>query len=419
MRSEEWQPIAERFNLRPALLSEVAAYNLSLLPMASASTLSALGPQIDTPAGSGIAVIPISGTLIANDTSIGRYRTGYDGITQMIAAAVASPQVRGIALLVDSPGGQLAGCLDCATAIAAANKVKPVWALAKHSAQSAAYALASSANLLMGTTSSQVGSIGVVLAHMDMSKMLDEFGLKVTLIHAGARKVDGNPFAPLPEPVRDRLQAEIEDARQSFASLVAKNRGMDVEAVLATEAGTFVIHEAMRLGLADGVATQEEFFTAFGTYLDTRSRGAQSASPSNRSRGVQHMSDQSQGGATPVVQVTAEQLNAARAEGASAERARIGAILTGENAKGRDDQAMYLALKTDMGAEAACGLLAASPLAVVGSGSALDRAMAGEITPVIGAGNGDEAAAAAPRIKAPSQIYGSRAASVSHLNGRG
>lgn len=419
MQAELWRPLAERFNLQPALLSEIAAYNLAFLPAASAAMLDAAAESFPAPEGSGIAVIPISGTLIANDGRVGRYLSGYDGVAARVQAAAAAPEVRGIALVVDSHGGQLAGCMDCAEAIARANAVKPVWALAKHSALSAGYALASSAGRLYGTTSSQLGSVGVVLAHMDISKLLSDFGVRVTLLHAGRRKVDGHPFGPIPEPVREALQTELEDARQAFAARVARNRGIDIEAVLATEGATLVVDEAVRLGLADGIATQDEFFRAFGSFLGA-SGGAQRASSPHRSRGVQHMSDQAPGGATPDPQIpaapSAEQLREARSAGAAAERARIAAILRSDEAKGREAQALHVALQTDLDAEAARSLLATFPEAA--AGSPLDRAMDGDPLPLVGAG-GEEAAAASPRIRPPEQIYSARAASVAQHQPRG
>jgi hypothetical protein len=45
-------------------------------------------------------------------------------------------------------------------------------------------------------------------------------------------------------------------------------------------------------------------------------------------------------------------------------RARAKTILTSENAKGREDMALHLALETDLTAEAAVGTLAAIPRAV-------------------------------------------------------
>ena len=96
----------------------------------------------------GIAVIEISGVLVHRGAWIGKSsgQTSYEGIAAQLAAAVANPMVRGIALVIDSFGGEVAGVFDLADAIRAARTSKPVWALVAEHAYSAGYALASQAD---------------------------------------------------------------------------------------------------------------------------------------------------------------------------------------------------------------------------------------------------------------------------------
>jgi len=53
---------------------------------------------------------------------------------------VNDPQVQGILLDIDSPGGEAGGVFELAQRIRAASTLKPVWAHANDSAYSAAYA---------------------------------------------------------------------------------------------------------------------------------------------------------------------------------------------------------------------------------------------------------------------------------------
>ena len=46
--------------------------------------------------------------------------------------------------------------------------------------------------------------------HADYSRAVDRAGVTPTLIHAGAHKVDGNPYAPLSGEVKADLQAEVD-----------------------------------------------------------------------------------------------------------------------------------------------------------------------------------------------------------------
>ncbi|MGA0543212.1 S49 family peptidase [Neotabrizicola sp. VNH66] len=215
----------------------------------------------------GIAVIEIAGTLVHRGAWIGQSSglTSYEGIAAQLQAAVADPAIRGIALDIDSFGGEVAGAFDLADRIRAARAQKPVQAFVADHALSAAYALASQADRVILPRTGAVGSIGVVAMHSDMSGALDQKGIAVTLIHAGARKVDANPYQPLPEAVRARIAGELEDLRQLFAETVAEGRGrrLDTLRALGTAAAVFRGEAAVFAGLADEVADPVTAFRAF------------------------------------------------------------------------------------------------------------------------------------------------------------
>jgi hypothetical protein len=116
-----------------------------------------------------------------------------------------------------------------ADAIRAARAEKPVIALVNDIAASAAYGIAAQANEVVISPTSVVGSIGVVLLHMDFSRELEKKGRKPTFIYAGAHKVDGNFLEPLSESVRADLQAEVDQYRR-LRSAVAAGRGKLTEA---------------------------------------------------------------------------------------------------------------------------------------------------------------------------------------------
>src|SRR5690606_35412971 len=103
-----------------------------------------------------------------------------------------------------------------------------------------------------------VGSIGVVTSHVDMSKMMDDIGYKITFIHAGKHKVDGNSYESLKPEVKERIQARINELYDVFVATVARNRGLDEQAVRDTEALTFSPSEAMSKGLADSVGPLDD-----------------------------------------------------------------------------------------------------------------------------------------------------------------
>ena len=215
----------------------------------------------------GIAVIEIAGTLVHRGAWIGQSSglTSYEGIAAQIDAAIEDPAVLGIALDIDSFGGEVAGAFDLADRIRAARAQKPIHAFVAEHALSAGYVLASQADRIILPRTGAVGSIGVVALHTDMSGALDQKGIAVTLIHVGSHKIDANPYQPLPEAVHDQMQRELEVVRFLFAETVAAGRGdrLTQAAALATEAAVFRGADAIAAGLADDLADP---VTAFRTF---------------------------------------------------------------------------------------------------------------------------------------------------------
>jgi ClpP class serine protease len=126
-----------------------------------------------------------------------------------------------------------------------------------------------------------LGSIGVVLMHADYSGHLQQKGIRPTLIHAGAHKVDGHPYEPLPDSVRADLQAEVDQFYSLFVSGVAKGRKgrMTERAVRDTEARTYIGEAALKAGLVDTIGS-------FETVLADLSRGGVGSAAKKPSSGL-------------------------------------------------------------------------------------------------------------------------------------
>lgn len=225
------------------------------------------------PSMPGIAVIPIHGTLVRRTVGLEAASglTSYARIAADIDAALASPDVAGILLDVDSPGGEAGGVFELGEQIRTASRIKPVWAHAGDSAFSAAYALACATQRVSLSATGGVGSIGVIALHIDQSVRNAQNGLSVTALTAGAHKNDGTPHAPLTPQATTALQTEIDRLYALFVDHVAQMRGLDAEAVRATEAALFFGDDAVASGLADAVAPFATTLADFSAAL--RGRG--------------------------------------------------------------------------------------------------------------------------------------------------
>ena len=210
----------------------------------------------------GIAVIPVHGTLVQKLGSLRPYSgmTGYDGIRHAFLSALTDPDIKAICLDVESPGGEVAGCFDLVDEIYQARGIKPVHAILTECAYSAAYAIASAADRIVVPRTGGVGSIGVIVMHVDWSQQLQKDGLKVTIITYGDRKAETNPYVPLSDGARESLQAEVDAMGKLFVDTVARNRGITDDVIRKTQAACFMAPEGVRLGLADAVAAPDAAF---------------------------------------------------------------------------------------------------------------------------------------------------------------
>ncbi|PAL23530.1 S49 family peptidase [Sphingopyxis sp. GW247-27LB] len=324
----------------------------------------------------GTLQIPVKGVLLHDfGWQLDSWATGYDYILRAFKRGMEDGNVQRIAFIVHSPGGTVAGCFETLEKMQAAKAEagKPVEAFVAEAGYSAAYATMMVADKITVTRTGGVGSIGVVTMHIDQSKLMDEWGLKITFIFAGKHKVDGNSFEALPDDVRERIQARIDDLYQIFVSAVAEGRSMDEQTVRKTEAQCFTAPEAISNGLADNVGWLDDALAAFVADL---------SNPSN-DEGDDDMSNKTDNSAPEAsAENTQPALSQADIDAAvKADRARIGAITGCEDAEGRGALANHIAMNTDMDLDAAKAMLAAAPketaAAPSGSQTPFDAAMDG------------------------------------------
>ena len=206
-----------------------------------------------------IAVIDIKGSIV-NDQSFINYLMNdaiLPDIKQQLQQAVSSKKIKSIILNIDSPGGVVDGTYELADYIASIEK--PVIAYASGCVCSSAYLLASAANEIYITPSTDAGSIGVLLIHKDFSEYEKQEGIKTTVLTAGKYKGLGNPYEPLNTTAKETFQERLDYIYSMFVDTVAKYRNKDVKEVLNMADGkVFIGKQAVDAGLVDGIATMND-----------------------------------------------------------------------------------------------------------------------------------------------------------------
>lgn len=209
---------------------------------------------------SGVAVIPVNGVIGKRMNMFSEISGGAS--TELIArdinAALEDQSVQSILLHIDSPGGSVDGVENLADIIRAAAQIKPVVSFADGTMASAAYWLGSAADAIVASSSTaQIGSIGVVATHRDVSRAEEVAGVKTTEISAGRYKRIASQYGPLTESGQAEIQRQVDGIYTIFVDTVASNRGVSAEKVLSDMADgrVFLARDAQARGMVDYIAS--------------------------------------------------------------------------------------------------------------------------------------------------------------------
>lgn len=282
----------------------------------------------------GVAVLPIEGVL-AKRANLFMQISG--GCSMQMAErdlrdALADPGVHSIILSIDSPGGTVDGTQTLANAVRAGLSVKPIVTLASGTMASAAYWIGSAAQVAyISDATTNVGSIGVVAKHVDVSRAEEQSGVKTTEIYAGKFKRIASQHAPLTEEGRQSIQDAVDYTYSLFVQAVAEQRGVTTEKVLndMADGRVFIGQQAIDAGLVDGVSTLDALVAQLNQdrtsgQRQTRAGVAQTATPPTQKESSMKITrEQLAADAPELLQAI---LSEGMTAGATAERERIQAV---------------------------------------------------------------------------------------------
>lgn len=336
----------------------------------------------------GVAIIPVHGVLLNRFAYSWGFVTGYNFIQSQLAMASADKDVTTIVLDVCSYGGMVAGCQETAEAVYKARDKKKIVAVVDACAASAAYWVASAANRVVITPTGMAGSIGAVATHVSIAAALEQEGVKVSLIYAGARKVDRYPYIDLTPQARAEIQAEVDSAYDSFVSAVAHNRKMPEATVRATEARMYTAQDALAAGLVDSIMPPTQALAECMIPPNDEDINAMTEAE------LQAMLDNARAEGARSAQTAAD-------SAIGDERTRIASILGCAEAKDRPALAQTLATTTALPLAEAQRILASAAVETKADpANPFDRAMDRSGNPKVGADNPDNGDDKKPTPKA-------------------
>lgn len=208
----------------------------------------------------GVAVIPITGPIFryANLITECCGATSTQVLATDIRQAMDNPYVKGIALDINSPGGEATGINELAGLVARARKKKRVVAYAGGLMASAAYWAGAAADEVVVDATAIVGSIGVVMSYLDTTKRDEKSDVRRVEIVSSAspnKRLDPNT-----EAGRADVQRQVDELAEVFIGAVAGYRKTTPEKVKSDfgRGGVLIGQAAVAAGMADRLGSLDE-----------------------------------------------------------------------------------------------------------------------------------------------------------------
>ncbi|HMS07081.1 MAG TPA: S49 family peptidase [Burkholderiaceae bacterium] len=177
-----------------------------------------------------------------------------ESLVASMRSALDDPGSRALVLLINSPGGSPVQAGMVFDEIRRLRKLhdKPIYAVVEDSCASAAYYIASAADLIFVDKASIVGSIGVLMDGFGFTGTMEKLGVERRLLTAGDNKGFLDPFSPQSPAQVEHAQRMLEQIHLQFIGAVREGRGKRLKETPEVFSGLFWTgQQAIELGLAD------------------------------------------------------------------------------------------------------------------------------------------------------------------------
>lgn len=217
--------------------------------------------------------LDVTGTLVAkhDDFNACMGFTSYEKLYSQFEKQV-DMGIEKVVLNVDSGGGEARTVFEMADqfkALAVENNI-PIYAYVDGLSASAAFLWSSIADEIVARPDSEIGSVGVVVQLVNNSKMLENKGITRKFITYGDNKVPFDDSGEFTTRFIQSIQEKVNKTGIQFNKFIARNRNMQVEDVIATQAEVYDAEDALAVGFIDKIMTKSEFYDNYLPKLSNR-----------------------------------------------------------------------------------------------------------------------------------------------------
>jgi protease IV len=210
-----------------------------------------------------IAVVPVEGTIAPADNTmpVTQPTTTPEGLADALQQAKEDESVAAVVLEVNSPGGGVTASDEMHQSILDFKEQtgKPVVVSMADVAASGGYYISTAADRIVANETTLTGSLGVIFALTDFSKLADRYGVEQEVVKSGKFKDMGSSFRDLTPEEREILQSIVDESYDEFVQVIVEGRDLPEERVREIADGrVYSGEQAKELDLVDSFGGLDE-----------------------------------------------------------------------------------------------------------------------------------------------------------------
>uniref|UniRef100_A0A7V0Z4J3 Signal peptide peptidase SppA n=1 Tax=candidate division WOR-3 bacterium TaxID=2052148 RepID=A0A7V0Z4J3_UNCW3 len=178
------------------------------------------------------------------------------------------PNIQGIIVRVDSPGGGVAASQEIYEELKKCRVQKKVVVSMGALAASGGYYVSLPADLIVANPGTITGSIGVIMQFPIFEELMKKIGINYEVIKSKEHKDIGSPFRKMDEKEKKLLQDVVTDVYEQFVQATCEARNLPRDSVLKFADGRIITgSQAKKLGLVDTLGSFEDAVKIIGDML--------------------------------------------------------------------------------------------------------------------------------------------------------
>lgn len=194
-----------------------------------------------------IKVVDVDGVIQSNDAN--------DFVVNELKKAKEDPQIKGLILNVNSPGGSVYASERIANEIKALKEAqKPVYTVMREMAASGGYYISAPTDRIYASNETWTGSIGVIIQSYSLQGLFEKYGIKEQNITTGKMKDAGSQGRDMSKEEKEYFQGLVDSAFDRFVKIVSEGRGISEREVRKLADGrVYDGSQALANGLVDKI----------------------------------------------------------------------------------------------------------------------------------------------------------------------